>query len=266
MSDSGNQEPKKTIRHTLSLRSPHPTRGLTEAVLLAAFDSSPQSSIQKANRLQKQLRWQYYRWIGRDPDLAQKLTYRLNCRPFGFRVSPWSIVCRDTRVCPWCFVRRLYDGYQVLDFTERPQIRNLHTIIAWRRHTNFGEPLPFFNRRYGPHQWCKALVTVQYAVPMMNERGELQMRHVGFQIVPKSIDPKEALTRKAVNPPVAVLRYDDITNGNLVLSMAKTMQLPWHFLFDEDNLHQFIQLSGSYPKARLLRIQGQNNKGENCGN
>ena len=274
---SDKEKKRKTIDHKLSTMKKHPIRLLTEQCLLETYPALPNSPelfrpkpdnsySAKAYRAQKALRWQYYRMITERPDERQRLTYCLNCRPSGFIVTPHTITCGNTRVCPWCYVRRLYSGYQELMNVD-PKIRNLYSLLTWKREVPLSEKLPFFRTQYGPHQWCKALVTVQYAIPTLSPvTGNLTLLHVGFQVVPKGLDYDKLMTRNAVNPAVSCRWDEKITSGSVILAMRKSVTLPWAELLHADQLNQFMQLYDWNPGARLVRVSRVKQKGEKSGN
>jgi len=256
----------KTVQHKLEVMKQHPIRGLTQFVVLDAFDPDPKhTSLFKAYDLQRRLRTQYYRLVKSQSDRRRKLTYCINCRPTGFTVSPWTMACRGRRVCPWCYVRRLYTGYQEL-MTVDAKIRNLHSLLAWRREVPATDKLPFFNTQYGPHQWCEATRTLQYVIPKWNVRlNELTLLHVGFQAIPKDFDYESALTRRAVNPSVRMRLYPKYTSSSAITALSEFTRLDWRYLVYHKHFFQFATLHDWNPGAKLFRVSGAQPKGENRG-
>jgi hypothetical protein len=155
MSEPEPEKKRKTIKHQMSVMRNHPMKWLTKFSLLVGYTPHlDHTDLEKMYNLQRALRWQYYRMIDERKDSRQKLTYNLNCRPSGFTVTPWSLTCGNCRVCPWCFVRRLYTGYELL-MPKDAKTRNLHSIVAWKRGVGLDDKLPFFRSHYGPQVWFK---------------------------------------------------------------------------------------------------------------
>lgn len=267
MSKSDPKKKGKTVEHKLAVMKKHPTQWLTKFCLLPGYDrSSERSDLTKAYALQRDLRRQYYRMINLRPEIRQKLTYGLNCQPTGFTVTPWTMPCKNRRICPWCFIRRAHRGYREL-MSPGTKIRNLHSLLAWRRDLPLSDELPFFRYNYGPHQWCQAHITVQYVIPMLSRKtSQLVLSHVGFQLIPKEFDYEKAMTRRAVNPPVRMKLWEKANKTTIVTAMSQFMVLPWSDLVAKENLELFIQLYDWNPRAQLLRVRKAKTEGENRGN
>ena len=264
-------EPKnsKTIKHKLQVMRNHPMRWLTQFCLLSAYDYEGRklTEPQKACAVQRELRYQYYRMISKLPERRQRLTYCLNCRPTGFKSEPYSIACKSRRVCPWCFVRKLYDAHEEL-YKPESKIRNLHQLVAWKRKSALVDPLPFFPSNYGPHQWCESVVTVQIVVPFLDyAANDLVNYHVGFMVVPKSFDYQTTLKKRKLEPVLRLSNYGFPSSNNIVKALSNVLEeLPWKQLFDKKQLDHFITLVDCLPGKRLLRVNRYKPKGESCGN
>lgn len=250
---------KGVMKHTLK----PPTKQLAICKLLCncvlkhmpGYDD--RSNISKAIIMQGHLRQQYYRLIKHDPDNRLDYTYKLNCCPAGFDVTPETRFCTQPQICPWCHVRRwLFPAYQALHKVPKA-IREEHAVVVWRRGQRNVKAPAFFASNYGPHQWCNALVTVQLGFPWPHfATNSVMYYHLGMQIVPKSCDVNAALTRRAVMPALSIVRRSKATTENIFTVMSHVTSLPWLPLYSEDNFQFFanaVQASKA-KSSRFLRI------------
>ena len=214
------------------------------------------SDIVRAYGLQRAFQQQYFRLTTENPNRVLEYAYRLNCPPVGFSVSPMTRRCSNPRVCPWCYVlRRLLPVYDAL--MEVPEeIRKSQDILIWRRFLPYSTAdLPFLRSNYGPHQWCEALVTAQLVIPFIHERThQLQLSHVGVQLVSSESDGEQQLVRRSVWPVLEVRRFKGATSGRIIKAMSVILHLPWLALADFQNQLQFQTLLDGFKKSRLMRI------------
>ena len=253
-----------SVQHVLKFRKETPTLRLLRYCVLRTFAPpyDPSDRV-RTYALQHACRQQYLRLMIVDPARVLEYTYRLNCPPVGFSVSPTTRRCYNTRVCPWCFVlRRLLPVYNAL-MRVPPAIRLQQDVLVWRRILPYTpHDLPFFRSNYGPHQWCQALVTAQMIIPFTNDRNDhLQLRHVGIQIVPSESDCEQQLVRRCVKPAWEFRRFKGAQTVSILSAMSISMQMPWLDLFDARNLHQFQALLDGVKKSRLMRITQYKEKG-----
>jgi len=254
---------KGVVLHKLStsVKSQVSFRLLCECVLSAMPGHENKSPVAKTILLQRSLRSQYFRLMNLDKENKLRNVYRLNCCPVGFDVTPITRFCTQPQICPWCFVRRwLLPTYLALHEVLKP-VREKHAIVAWRRINFNAKPLPFFASNYGPHQWCKALVTVQLGFPWLyysasNRQTFSSYYHIGFQIVPRSCDVTAALNRRAVSPALSIAREPKATTENIFKLMSHMASLSWLPLYENENFDFFSNavLSSKTKSTKLLRI------------
>jgi hypothetical protein len=258
---------KGVVKHKLKPKPEHTALALLRHCVLQTLPTTHSSDAIRTYLLQKNLRWQYYRVMREDPAKRLAYTYALNCCPVGFDVEPITRFCNNPKVCPWCFVRRwLYPIYVTLSCIPK-DVRQPCKVVAWQRTKNWNlTKLPFFRSDYGPHQWCSALATVQLCAPYIDpEKGSLQLRHVGIQIVPADCDLSKQLTRLAAHPSLTFTTFEGGTNTNIVRAMATVLRFPWATLFASDNLQSFYSLL-TRSDAHLLRITKYKQRGDIDGN
>ena len=245
------------IKHVLTHRKETTAlRLLRDGVLRVFLPPHNQSDIARTYALQWACQQQYFRLMTDDPKRVLEYTYRRNCPPVGFSVSPETRRCSNPRVCPWCYVlRRLLPVYDAL--MEVPEeIRKSQDILIWRRFLPYSTAdLPFLRSDYGPHQWCEALVTAQLVIPFIHERThQLQLSHVGVQLVSSESDGEQQLVRRSVRPVLEVRRFKGATSGRIIKAMSVILHLPWLALADFQNQLQFQTLLDGFKKSRLMRI------------
>lgn len=247
---------KGTVQHKLRFKDENTSLLLLRHCVLQALGMSQGSDVFRVQILQQKLRYQYYRAISKDEAKRYAHTYSLNCCPVGFSVKPKTRFCNNPKVCPWCFVRCwLYPTYSALSVVPKA-VRQTFKVIVWQRVVNFNlQELPFFRANKGPHQWCSALATVQLCVPFVSaENNDLQLKHIGLQLVPADCDFVKQLSRRAVFPGLSFASFDRGTNTNIMRAMATVLRLPWANLFALNNLQNFQLLLNGVQKTRLLRI------------
>lgn len=252
---------KGVVKHTLIYKRCKPTKAfrlLEQGVLagLAGPQVRPSYSVKTRTLwLKKMFRIQYLRVIAQDPEQRLAYVYRMNCRPPGFHVQPRTIVCNRPQLCPWCYVRDwLMPVVQAL-LKVPEELRAECRMIGWRRKLRFREQLPFFRANYGPHQWCRALVSAQIVLPWVpNAAGQATRYHFGLQLVPKDCDYRAALTRRSVRPGLRMQEYGT-TPATLVQAVAKVTQVNWLELCQEANVGLLLRAGTTQkPRQRLLRI------------
>ena len=256
---------KGVVKHQLQDKGENTALSLLRYCVLDALPTKHSSDIVRTQTLQKNLRNQYYRLMHQYPENKYAYTYALNCCPVGFLIEPITRFCNNPKACPWCFVRRrLYPIYLALHCIPRA-IRKPCKVIAWQRTKIWNlQELPFFRSDYGPHQWCSALATVQLCVPFV-DKGNLQVRHVGIQVVPADCNVRKQLTRLAVQPSLTFTTFEGGTNTNIVRAMATVLRVPWATLFASENLQSFYSLLAR-SDAHLLRITKYKQRGDIDGN
>jgi len=258
------EEKKSTIKHRLdTLTTRNPIQQITQGCLLDHCEPDIQEPWRAALRIQKSIRGQYYRTIAAHPGQALSLTYGLNCPPCGLYVTPWTRPCRNHRVCPWCFARRLLLVYEALTESER-KIRILHRLVAWHRDVPAEGKLPFLRANYGPHTWLNSIVSVQMVVPYFHApTASFRLRHIGIHVSPKKeMDFAERLKRNCVNPSVTSFTYNSVTPANIYKVFNTVMRFPWLDLYLVDNQGHFEKLMDLYRGQKLLRISRYKPKGE----
>jgi len=256
-----------TVRHKLAtLSTKGPIHKITKGCVLDHCEPDEEKPWRQGLKIQQSIRGQYYRTIAVHPGQAYKLTYGLNCPPCGFFVTPWTRPCRNHRVCPWCFARRLVGIYDALREPE-PKIRNLCRLVAWQREMPIGGELPFFRANYGPHTWLNAKVTVQLVVPYLHvATGNFRLRHVGIQLIPRSeVDFDAKLKRNCVNPALQVFNYNTAMPTNIYKAFNTVLKFPWLDLYLAENRDKFENLMDMYPKQKLLRISRYKPEGTKRG-
>lgn len=231
---------------------------LLKHCVLQGIKGAPSSSeVIKTLFLQRHLRYQHYSLIKADPSKCLKLHYSMNCPPAGFKSVPLTRACKRARTCPWCYVRRwLLPAFKALMLVPA-ELRTTCSVIGWKRVILKKDKSLFFRANYGPHQWCKALVTIQFAVPWPNcTTGELFYYHFGVQIVPGTCDYKAALTRRAVKTPLEINGLHGATVKNIILIMSSVATLPWLELFQPQQFKIFYDfvLAPKTKSVRLFRI------------
>lgn len=259
---------KGTVRHKLRFNNENTSLLLLRHCVLQTLGMPQISDLFRAQLLQRKLRYQYYRAIAKDAANRYTYTYSLNCCPVGFSVKPRTRFCTNPKVCPWCFVRRwLHPTYLALSGIPK-DVRQTSKVIVWQRIENFNlQKLPFFRSNKGPHQWCSALATVQLCVPFVStENNDLQLKHIGIQLVPAGCDFVKQLSRRAVFPALSFASFERGTNTNIMRAMATVLRFPWANLFALNNLQNFQLLLNSFQKTRLLRITNYKQQGDINGN
>ena len=265
------EEPKReSLKGTVKHRLLPPKRRnylqqITEDCILRHCE--PDMPFWKAGlRLQNSIRCQYYRAIALKPEKIRSWTYAFNCRPSGFSVTPFTQACKNPKVCPWCFCRRLLKIQEAL-LAPDLKIRNLHRLVVWNRRVPVGNDLPFFRANYGPHTWCNAAVTAQLVIPIFDKvTSGLILRHVGFQLIPRqNTDYAKNLKRQCVNPPLQSIQFNNVDRDTIQRAFKATLLLPWLDLYLQDNLEHFIKLIDLYPNKQLMRISRFNPEGEQHG-
>jgi hypothetical protein len=257
---------KGKIKHRLSTpKKPSTLQQITEDCVLKHCE--PDTPFWKAGlKIQNSIRCQYYRAITLKPEKARPWTYALNCRPSGFSVTPFTQACKNPKVCPWCFCRRLL---KIRDALMEPslKIRKLHRLVVWIRRLPIKRDPPFFRADYGPHTWCNAAVTAQLVIPIYDAAtAGLILRHVGFQLIPKKgMDYATNLKRSCVNPPLGSIQFNDVNRDTIHEAFKSALLLPWLDLYLMDHLEHFIQLIDLYPKKQLMRISRYNKTREPSG-
>ena len=252
------------IKHVLTHRKETTALRLLRDSVLRVFPATHnQSDIARTYALQWACQQQYFRLMTADPERVLEYTYRRNCPPVGFSVSPETRRCSNPRVCPWCFVRRrLLPVYAALMKVPKA-IRLQQDVLVWCRILPYTpNALPFFRSNYGPHQWCQALVTAQLVIPFINyTTSHLQLHHIGIQIVPRESDCEKQLVRRSVKPRLHVQRFKGAPGSGIIRAMALSFQMQWLELLDSRNLLQFQTLLDGFKKSRLMRITHYKEKG-----
>lgn len=259
---------KKTVKHSLSkLVTSNPIQSITQGCILSHCEPAIRDPGHAALRIQMSIRGQYYRVIKANPERALELTYKLNCPPCGFYVTPWTQPCLDYKVCPWCFTRRLLQVYEELMRPER-KIRILHRLVAWSRDVPLENKLPFFRPDTGPHKWLNATTSVQMVVPYLDSRTvSPRLRHIGIHLSPKrDLDFAARLRRNCVNPAVNAFTYNTVNPENIYRVFNTVMRFPWLDLYLAENREHFENFMDLYPRQKLLRFSRYKSKGEECGN
>lgn len=261
MDESADLKPiKGRVGHELKIidRKTIGFRLLKTCVLRRMVNSAQRFEVEMAKSLQRDLQYQNYRLLRKNPNKRLALTYRLNCRPVGFSTEPWTRVCNRARFCPWCFVRRrLLPAYKALMSVPK-DIRVDSQVIGWRRMLPLTDRLPFFQANYGPHQWCNAKASVQIVMPWFHpENDRLIYYHCGLQIVSRDCLFRDALTRRAVEPALESGNCPQAFSDDVVKIISDTMALPWTDLFCAERFEQFEKLVevSEISAPRLLRIQ-----------
>ena len=254
---------KGTVKHQLSLpKKRQPIRQITQDCVLDPCEPDLPTLWQKALRIQLSIRCQYYRSITEHPDQALNFTYALNCPPSGFHVTPYTNVCNQYKVCPWCFARRLVKIYDAL-MKPGPKARPVQRLVAWQRNLPITAELPFFRANYGPHTWLNAKVTTQLVVPYyVAASNTFRLRHIGIQVSPNAdIDFAKKLKRNCVNPSLHIFTYNTVTPTNIYKVFNTVMKFPWLDLYLSENREHFETLMNMYPRQNLLRISQYKPKG-----
>lgn len=254
-------KPKKKsciIRHKLKrYRKKATAFNFLRHCLLRDLPFTAKNTVHLVKLLQCRMRLQYVRLMHQIPLKRYSLTYRMNCRPVGFDVSPPTQACKRPQACPWCFVRCwLVPAFKAL--TAVPiNLRVGCSVISWERVVSAESPLPFFRADYGPHQWCKSLATSQLVVPWFSPVADVAVyRHLGFQIIPASCDFLKALQRRSVCPSLQVRVLPKATDVNIIRMVSRQAWLPWAEFFSESRFDFFsrVVLNPANKSSRLLRI------------
>lgn len=252
-------KPKSTIDFKLTPKAKPSLQLLRSCILDEMPKSYGSTDLARTQILLKVYRNQFYREITASPEKRRPYTYALNCPPCGFEVRPKTKTCKNPKVCPWCFVRlRLVKAYRAL-LAVPSWGRDGHQIVAWKRLVLDNGKLPFLRANYGPHTWCGALVTVQMAVPFVNEhvpqgQPKVQLLHAGIQIVPKNCDLQKQLGRYCIRPALKGRTFGEVTPANVVNALAAVLQLEWMALYRNYNIDAFEYVLKGFKRSRLIRI------------
>lgn len=203
-----------------------------------------------------------------------------NCPPCGFDVEPRLFICRNHRICPFCFVRYrvllIYSRILALDQTVLDRSR----IAFWSQRLDLdlnAPSLPFFNRQTGPHFWFKSHFTAQVVVPftrtvtlaspyvtkrgrVIDKKGVPVLYHVGIQVIPAEIDPVAVLAKRR---PGFTVKGSFSLAGKSQIQQKKTvarglscvLALDWKELFSPHSTYVFSQLMSLFPNQNLIRFQ-----------
>lgn len=251
---------KSTVQFQLKPKANSPSLKLLRACI---FNAMPKdygtTDVVRVQILQQVYRNQFYRAITATPEKRRPYTYGLNCPPCGFNAQPKTKTCKNPKICPWCFVRlRLIKTYRAL--LEVPaNSRKGHQLIVWRRIVSDNGKLPFLRANYGPHTWCKALVTVQIVVPFVNEHAsqgqtKIQLCHAGVQVVPNNCNFKKELDRYCIRPMLTSKSFGEVNPDNVVKALAESLRLEWMALYRPYNLESFQSLIHGFKNSQLIRI------------
>jgi len=190
-----------------------------------------------------------------------EMTYAANCPPCGYKINVRTRLCQNAKICPFCFVRRrLSPAYKALE--KIPEIvRQDSKIIAWHRTLPYGQTsLTCFSKNYGPHQMLGAYCTVQALLPYVDDANNLQIKHIGVQLVRRDC-AHDYLLRKLY----LTFHVEETANSlGIYKAIVFATRLPWKNLFNKMNTDKFMRVMDDFNKRRLIRINKY--KGESNGN
>ena len=242
----------KTVPKLLKVKESLDLDLVRRCVLPANYESHEKTDLAKAAHLQKRLRQQYYRLIDSSPEKRLEYTYRMHCPPLGFYMKPRSRVCNRPLTCPWCYVRsRIMPMYDAI-MQVPADVRDASCIAIWKRHWPLGASLPFFDSRSGPHVLLKAHVTVQFATPVINLKGELVLQHCGLQLIPKT--DQKAFHTFEFYPPLANKIFPDASDTTLLDALTDLGKLDWLVILNQDCLIHYQQMVHFTEKTRMYRV------------
>ncbi len=230
---------------------------VTDPIVADPSTTSIKSTLSATLALQFAIRGHYFQATKFNPSKVRKYAYALNCPPSTFHVTPYTNLCKNSRVCPWCFSRRMFKVFCVL--TKPPlKIRKSSKLLLWRRDCRVTDGLPFLPSTRGPHQWCDASVTVQLMLPIFNPHIQsFHLRHIGIQVVPKTTTNSHInrkVNRKNGQQPLVVGTLPSCTHADILKAFKASVQIPWMTLYEPENFPHFIDLLGMFPRQQLLRI------------
>ncbi|TWU18565.1 hypothetical protein Poly21_07290 [Allorhodopirellula heiligendammensis] len=251
---------KGVVRHAFAKSSYPALAQVTRSCVTDAMIANPElrwihKHLGATLALQFAIRGHYLKAITYNYKLAKKYTYDMNCPPSGFDVTPYTKLCGNSRVCPWCFSRRMFDVFRVL--TEPSlRVRKVSKMVIWKRSLPLTDELPFLPSTRGPHQRCKALATAQLMIPTFNPHTQsFYLSHVGIQVVPKTTTGViDKVNHKNDGPPLHVKEAPSCTHAGILMALKASSRIPWMDLYEPDNFPHFIDLLDMYPRKQLLRI------------
>ena len=192
-----------------------------------------------------------------------RLIYEGNCRPYGVSVTPRTNICRNAKVCPWCFVRyRTEPIYKSLTSVTEAE-RKDYQIVVWETgliDIDGDYSTLFLKADAGPFTWLKAVSCIQVglyrqvfpAAEIPDMPDKFKVVGLGFAVIPKTVDARAVFERKAPKVKVLINKMA-ITKENLMKHIVMG-QLRYPFqLLRSKNVDTFYRLYKSSSKVRLFR-------------
>jgi hypothetical protein len=269
--DELENKPRATIRHKLA----HPDKSLKEFPFVEwcllrdipipkkALDCDFKTQqITKLYSLQKRYRSQLYRLIASDPANRLAYTYQLNCLPVGVLAYPKTKTCNESKLCPWCKVRRVIMPVRNALLAVPVDERSKFKLFGWTRLAPFStdSKMLFFPPKTGPHQWCKAVVTTQTITPALHKTGdtyELMWQHTGIQRVPVDSDPIQTLEKHFKRASARFQFFQPNAAANLpplFQMLAVAFRFNWLAFLAPEQFHLFQALNADFKRQRFVRI------------
>jgi hypothetical protein len=272
---SQNTELKGVIKHKLTYTYVSSGLKLLKSNVLLSKGLKASDPRSATKLLQRQLQFQYLRLIEKQGLKSQDLlraTYALNCCPVGFLANPVTRLCMKPLICPWCFVRlRLQPIYDLVTGYTPEKLANLR-LVGWFRPFTWGQSLPFFDRRAGPHLWYSAAATAQYVVPSVTvteDTSSLIGCHFGVQLLPDKYQSYKDIVQhlEPKNTGISHVWFYRYASEDALLKLLEQFatKIDWTALCRPQAFDVFQRLHGNaeYSKAQLCRIQKFNLKVKN---
>jgi hypothetical protein len=268
--DELESKPRATIRHKLKYPDKHLKEFPFVDLCILCDIPVPKKAINcdwktkqiaKLYSLQKRYRGQLYRIIAADPGNRLAYTYQLNCFPIGVLVYPKTKTCNESKLCPWCRVRRVImpvrDALMAIPTDQRSKFK----LVGWVRDLPFSADIQStFLPKSGPHLWAKAAVTTQTITPTLRKVGDtfnLMWRHTGIQRVPVDSDPVQTLEKHFKRASVSFQFFQPKGANNLppLLEMlAIPFRFNWLAFLAPEQFHLFQALNADFKRQRFVRI------------
>jgi hypothetical protein len=189
------------------------------------------------------------------------LTYAANCPPCGFRANNRMRSCNNPKICPFCFVRRrLHPAYIALNNISAEK-RTTSKVLSWKRILAYEEKtITNFSKTYGPHQMMRAHATVQALLPFVDENNNLQLQHMGVQVIDRDCQHENLIDKLNLSFHVE----NEANSIGIHKAIVFASRLPWLNLFSKTNTDKFVKLMDDFKKRKLMKINKY--KGDTRGN